>query len=401
MSSPRVVLVGGTGFTGGLVARELLARGLPFCLTGRDPGKVRRAARALREEGEGTAGSGDGAGPGLWPETAMVDVAEPGGLDVLSDLLSPGDVVANCAGPFTDLGDPVIRAAVEAGAHYLDTTGEQRFMMETARRWDGPARERGVAVANAMAFEYAPGDAACALAAGRVGEPEGPEESKGPEELEEPRGPAGTGISLDVTYAWRGPAGGTSPGTRASILRVLARPGLVYEAGEWREERLGARRREVQLEGGTTTTVSFPAGEIVTAGRDPAVDRVRGWLAAGRPLAVGTRLLGPVLPPVVQALAPLLEPVLRRLGPEEPGAEAREASRFLVRAEARGPGGGGAAVEVVRGRDPYGLTARLVVEGARALLERGGTGEGAEPAPAGVLRPSELLAPRRILEQVG
>lgn len=382
MSSPRVVLVGGTGFTGGLVARELRARGLPLCLTGRDPGKLRRAVRALRGEREATAGSGAGAGPG-WPETAVVDAADPDGLAALADLLSPGDVVVSCAGPFTDLGHPVIRTAVEAGAHYLDTTAEQRFMMEAARRWDGPARERGVAVVNAMAFEYAAGDAACALATRAAG---------------------GSALSVDVTYAWRGPAGGTSPGTRASILRALGSPGLVYEDGGWREEPVGARRREVEVAGRTRTAVSFPAGEIVTAGRDPAVRRVRGWLVAGRTPGLGIRLLGPILPAAVRALGPLLEPALRRLGPEEPTPGAREASRFLIRAEARRPDDGAgppAAVREVQGRDPYGLTARLVAEGAGALLERPHPREHDGPDPAGVLRPSELLEPRRILERVG
>lgn len=356
----RVVLVGATGFTGGLVAREVVARGLPLCLTGRDPGRVERSARELVRE----TGASD-------VDTSVVDVTEP---DDLARILSPGEVVASCAGPFTDLGPPVIRTAVEAGAHYLDTTGEQHFMMETVRRWDAPARERGVTVVNAMAFEYAPGDAACALAV---------------ERLEEET------ASLDVTYAWRGPSDGTSPGTRASVLRVLASPGLVYEEGGWREEPVGARLRRLRLSGSERTAIGFPAGEVVTAGRDPTVDRVRGWLVAGRTLAASTKLMGPVLPPVARALRPLLEPLVRRAGPKEPGTEAREASRFLIRAEARGPSGeGGVAVEV-RGRDPYGLTAGLMADAAAVLLDRR---NGPSP-PAGVLRPSAVLPPRRILDE--
>lgn len=363
-SGPRVVLTGGTGFTGGLVAAELRERGLPILLTGRDPARLARAA----------AGAGD-------PPTAVVDVTRPG---TLSEHLTPGDVVANFAGPFTRLGEPVVRAAVEADAHYLDTTGEQRFMKAVADRWDGPARDRGVAVVNAMAFEYALGDAACALAAGTVSS--------------EAAGEAAAGIAVDVTYSWGGPSSGTSPGTRASVLEVLGSRGLAYEDGEWREEPVAARRRRARMpDGRGRPSVSFPSGEVVTAGRAPEVVRVRGWLVTGRALAATLSVLGPVLPPVARVLRPVLEPIIRRAGPEEPSLEARDASRFTIVAEARSldDGGTGGARVAVQGRDPYGITARLVARASAALL-----GSGPEPAvPAGVVRPSAVLGPRRLLEE--
>ena len=39
----------------------------------------------------------------------------------------------NCAGPFTFYGAPVIEAALDVGAHYCDTTGEQPYMQRRVR----------------------------------------------------------------------------------------------------------------------------------------------------------------------------------------------------------------------------------------------------------------------------
>ena len=50
----------------------------------------------------------------MGPEVEMVNAA-----------LSDAQVVISCAGPFAKFGEPVLRAALHAGAHYVDTTGEQ------------------------------------------------------------------------------------------------------------------------------------------------------------------------------------------------------------------------------------------------------------------------------------
>ena len=60
--------------------------------------------------------------------------------------------VINCAGPFLDTALPLARAAVAAGAHYLDVTAEQAAVQQLYRELDAPARDAGVAVVPAMAF---------------------------------------------------------------------------------------------------------------------------------------------------------------------------------------------------------------------------------------------------------
>ena len=72
--------------------------------------------------------------------------------------------MVNCAGPFARFGEPVLRAAIAAGAHYLDTTGEQLWMARMMDLLGADAERRGVTAILAHAFEYAVGDCAARIA---------------------------------------------------------------------------------------------------------------------------------------------------------------------------------------------------------------------------------------------
>jgi short subunit dehydrogenase-like uncharacterized protein len=406
MSPPHIVLVGSTGYTGSLVARELAGGDVPFVLAGRDGGKLERLAASLSAAGAGHAGSQTGAqAPGAAgeksgsagppragatpPSTATVDVTRP---ETLKSLLRPGDVVVSCAGPFLELGEPVIRACIEAGAHYLDTTGEQRFMKRVVDRYDEAAREAGVTVANAMAFEYALGDAAAALAADGLGRP----------------------LRLvELVYGWTGGAAATSRGTRASILRIMAAPGLAYRDGAWVPERAARRRTVVELpDGSRRPAITLPTGEIVTVPRHLDVRGVRGWAVTGGLTARAATLLSPVLPALVRSLLPLLDRWARG-GAAGPSEAERRSGEFEIVARATGAGGRTRTV-AVRGQDPYGLTAAIITAGARRLAGGGlpdgglpggeGRSDGETDVPAGVQPPVRLLPPadlRRVLEGRG
>jgi short subunit dehydrogenase-like uncharacterized protein len=346
--SPRVVIFGATGFTGRLVARSAEVRGLPRLLAGRD--------RARLEEIAGKTGA---------PPIGLADASDPA---ALTRLLVRGDVVVNCVGPFTDLGEAVVRACIDAGAHYLDITGEQRFMERVDARHATAARDAGTTVVNAMAFEYALGDCGAAVLARRL------------------RAPL---RALAVTYAWEGAAQGASRGTRRSAIRILARRGFRLRDGQRERESPAGRSRSVLLPSGKRqTAVSFPSGEALTVPRHLEVDDVSGWMVVGRRTAGLGRVLSPALPTLLRLGRPLLDHLLAG-SPEGPYDETRRGSGFTILLEAESRTGARGRLALT-GTDPYGLTAEIVLLAAERLL--------AVPVPAaGVLSPSQLMEPRAFL----
>ena len=347
---PALVVLGATGYTGRLIAHELAsdpeARSDGFVVAGRDPERLKRLAAEL--------------GGGATPRVA--DVTEPGSL---RRLIRPGDAVINCAGPFEELGEPVVRACVEAGAHYVDTTGEQPFMRAMHAGYHDAAMAADVSVVNGMAFEYALGDCAVAITAASL-----------PEPLR----------AVDVIYAWNGTA--SSTGTRRTSVGILGRRAWRLEDGHWRRGPLGARRRAVTLASGRALhAITFGTGEVVTVPRHLEVETVRGWLVVGRVAARLAPFLAPALPVAVPLLRPVIEGLAARA--DDPTADDRAASRFTIRVELEGADGATRAAEV-RGRDPYGITAAIAIAGARRARTPG--------APRGVLAPAQLVEPGPFLD---
>ena len=75
-------------------------------------------------------------------ETAVANVEDAASMRAL---VERGDVLLATVGPFTRYGTPALAAAVDAGAHYIDSTGEAPFIREVFERW-GPRAPRTRAV---------------------------------------------------------------------------------------------------------------------------------------------------------------------------------------------------------------------------------------------------------------
>jgi short subunit dehydrogenase-like uncharacterized protein len=346
-----LAVYGATGYTGQLVARELARREIDAVLCARNGAKLRHLATEL--------------GVPFPLRAATIDDS-----DGLRRALSGVDAVINCAGPFTFYGAPVIEAALDVGAHYVDTTGEQLYMQRVFEHYDAPAEERGVAVVPAVGFDYVPGDLAAAVAARDL------------DRIEE----------VVVGYSVRG--FGASRGTLRSGVE-MAKESLAFEDGRW-QRASGIGMGETFDFGppiGEVPVFRYPGGEIVTVPRHVDTRAVRQRMNARGATPVGA--LAPLVPAAIGALGlamrtpagDLVDALIDRL-PEGPPEEAREASSFVIVAEARAFDGrvGRARVE---GSDVYGITAVMAVEAARLAAEGGATG---------ALAPAELLEPEGFLD---
>ena len=145
MSKRPVVVYGASGYTGQLTCEFLRHFQIPFIAAGRSRARVEEAMKRV---------------PGI--ETAEYEVAEvEHGVEALTELFAGAKVVCNVVGPFLLYGETVVQAALAAGCHYLDTTGEQAFMLEMRDRYSPEYAQRGLLFAPCTAYQNAVMDIAC------------------------------------------------------------------------------------------------------------------------------------------------------------------------------------------------------------------------------------------------
>jgi short subunit dehydrogenase-like uncharacterized protein len=137
-----LALMGATGFTGRLTA-AYLARALPpdarWALAGRDLGRL----EAVRDE--------------LGVDVPLLR-ADARDADSLRDLATSCRVVVSTAGPYIDLGEPLVAACAEAGTDYLDLTGEPEFVDQMYLKYHQRAVSTGARILHACGFDSIPHD---------------------------------------------------------------------------------------------------------------------------------------------------------------------------------------------------------------------------------------------------
>lgn len=144
MSNKQVVVYGASGYTGRLICEFLREYQVPFIAAGRNRQRI--------EEGLAKV-------PGI--ETADYEIVEvEHSVAALTELLRGARVVCNSVGPFDYYGEVVVEAAAQADCHYLDTTGEQAFMLDMRNKYDDAYRANGRILAPSTAYMYTPLDIA-------------------------------------------------------------------------------------------------------------------------------------------------------------------------------------------------------------------------------------------------
>lgn len=368
-----ITLFGATGYTGRLVARALarlqspgLPEGISFRLAGRSPEKLARLAGSL---------------PGS-PSWLVADATRPA---TLPPLFEGSRVVVNCAGPFTDLGEPVVAQAALNGVHYLDITNELGYVY-AMQSYDALARQNGAALVPACGFEVALADCAVAMLAASARPPS----SAGLTSNGTISQPTGRQPHLDevvVVYDIRGR--GSSFGSRRSALRALATSWLGYRDGHWCRAVPGRAGGRVPLPGGPRPVISFPSSEIVTVPHHLPVRQVTTWLASSWHAPIWAPILLPIFAWLAEGMAGrLVEAAISRLfAPPETGM--RSDAPFAIRVRTRQ----GAASQslTLMGKGVYDLTAEIAAYAAGQMARPGYD-------RAGVLPPAAALDPRSLLD---
>jgi short subunit dehydrogenase-like uncharacterized protein len=339
----RIVVFGATGYTGDLTARALVARGAQPLLAARNEARV----RALAEE--------------LGVEWAVADVARP---ESVRALVGRGDVLVSTVGPFARWGGPAVEAAIAAGAHYLDSTGEGPFIREVFERYGGAAAAAGCGLVTAFGFDWVPGNLAGALALRDAGE---------------------TATRVEIGYFSPGAgAGSMSGGTRASAAGVALSRGFAWHGGRLIGERPARRTRSFEVAPGRSArAVSVATSEHFALPRvHPTLRDVEVYLGWFGPLSEPMRVLTAVMEPGLRlpGARGALEGLFGRLvkgSTGGPDAAARAKSRSVVLAEAFDALDARLADVRLEGVNGYDLTAGFLAWGAMRAAAGGLLGVGA------------------------
>ena len=147
MSSKPVIVYGASGYTGRLICEYLREYNVPFTAAGRDKARIQEALDKV---------------PGIdTVEHEVVEVAHDVG--PLTELLQDAKVVCNTVGPFAQYGGTVVEACVNAGCHYLDTTGEQDWLIDCDENYGSRMADQGLLLAPGVAQMYTTSEIAAQL----------------------------------------------------------------------------------------------------------------------------------------------------------------------------------------------------------------------------------------------
>ena len=106
---PSVILFGGYGVFGSLIARELVSRGISVTIAGRNNSKAEALALQLGEKARGLE-------------------ADATQLESCRRALAGHRLAVHCAGPFSEKNLALLQACLETGCHYVDIADDRGYL---------------------------------------------------------------------------------------------------------------------------------------------------------------------------------------------------------------------------------------------------------------------------------
>ncbi len=186
MAKHPVVVYGASGYTGMLIMDWLIDQQIPFTAVARSAKRVQEmmAQRVVRLE------------------SATYEIIEAEhNVDALAKAFKGAKVVCNTVGPFVNFGLTAVEAALKAGCHHIDTTGEQGYIRAVRDQFGDLYRQAGLLVSPSTAYMYTFSEIAAELAL----------ETHGVDVLE----------TATLCRNPRGGASGVTVGSTASIIELL------------------------------------------------------------------------------------------------------------------------------------------------------------------------------------
>jgi short subunit dehydrogenase-like uncharacterized protein len=149
MAKYSVVVYGASGYTGMLTMDWLIDQNIPFTAVSRN------ASRTLEMMKQRV----------VRLESAVYEIIEcEHEVDKLAAAFKGAKVVCNTVGPFVKFGATAIEAALKAGCHHLDTTGEQGYIIDARERFGQDYADAGLLLSTSVSYMYTIAEIAAELA---------------------------------------------------------------------------------------------------------------------------------------------------------------------------------------------------------------------------------------------
>ncbi len=245
------MIYGANGYTGKLMAREAVQRGLQPVLPGRNIESIEPLATEL----------------GLEFRIFSLETATK-----VSAGLEEMKLVLHCAGPFSATSQPMIEACLTSQTHYLDITGEIK-VFENAWNQSDVAKRADVVLCPGTGFDVVPTDCLAARLVERL--------------------PAATMLQLAFE-----PSGGMSPGTAKTGIEGIGMGGMVRRDGELTRVPLAWKTRQIPFRHANRLGVTIPWGDVFTAWVSTGIPNIEVYISsahAGIKRMKRMRLLQPLM----------------------------------------------------------------------------------------------------------
>jgi short subunit dehydrogenase-like uncharacterized protein len=342
-----LLIYGANGYTGRLIVRQAVSRGLRPVLSGRNAAEIGALAREHGLESR----------PASLEDAASLDAA-----------LSGCRVVIHSAGPFSRTSRPMVDACIRNRVHYLDITGEIAvFETLASNTRSAQAGDAGVMLLPGAGFDVVPSDCLAAHLHRRL--------------------PTATWLTLAFS-------GGTglSRGTATTMVENIQRGGAVRRGGKITPVPAAWKQRDIDFGDRVRHTVTLPWGDVSTAYHSTGIPNIDVYTAAPASAVRGmilSRYLGWLLAsPPAQAF------LKGRIRAGAPGPSDRQRAEATARLWGEAwDDEGRRVVSRLRTADGYTLTALASVAAAEKVIAGG--------AKPGFQTPSLAFGADFILEIAG
>jgi short subunit dehydrogenase-like uncharacterized protein len=314
----RLLIYGANGYTGELITRYAVERGMKPIIAGRNAIAIEELAK--KHHIEYRVFSLD--------EAARVDAA-----------LQEVDMVLHCAGPFSITSRPMVEACLRNKKHYTDITGEISVFESTAAL-DDRAKASEVMLMPGVGFDVVPSDCLARHLKDRL--------------------PSATHLSL----AFYG-MGRISHGTQATMTMNVGRGGAIRKDGKITPVIAAFKSREIDFGEVKKLGVTIPWGDVSTAYYSTGIPNIEVFTVMPKQnlkMLKYSRYIGWLL-----ATKPVQDYLQKQIPPGGPSDEERAKGKTLLWGEARDLNGNRVESRM-EGPEGYTITALAALNIAQKIL---------------------------------